>query len=161
MTKNSLRLISIIVMLTYSQISISQPECLVPLRDPAKPCNLELDGDRLTANLNHAEIQQSKSELIDVTKGNVPASMQGGFVFDAYLIRREDDRVPDQAVWTLRATRIYAGKVASFRNDKIDVVSPGTQAGGVVFLRNRRYRVFAVELHGRLYVWNATVVQLK
>jgi len=86
--------------------------------------------------------------------------MQGGLVFDAYLIRRKNDRVPGQAIWILQATQIYAGKSIASRDKRFEVVSPGMQAGGVVFLRDRRYRVFAVELHGRLYIWDATVVQL-
>jgi hypothetical protein len=161
MVSFSSRLICIIAILTYSQISISQPDCLVPLRDPAKPCNLELIGDRLTVNLDPEEVQQSKSELIGVTKGNVPTSMQGGLVFDAYMMHKKNDRVPGQAVWTLRATHIYAGKASAFRDNKIEVVSPNAQTGGAIFLSDRRYRVFAIELHGRLYVWDATIVQIK
>ena len=160
MVRLSFRIVCLIGMFAYSQISMSQPDCLVLLRNQAKPCNFELDGDRLTVNLNAEEIRQSKSELISVTKGNVPPSMQGGVVFNAYLINRENDKVPGQAVWTLQVTQIYAGKVSAFKGNKIEVVSPGEQAGGIIFLRNRRYRIFAVELHGRLYVWDATVVQL-
>lgn len=156
----TLLLMFIATTLLYSQPAISEPECLVPLHDPSKPCNLELDGDRLIANLSSEEIQQSKSELVDVTKAGVPASMQGGLVFDAYLIRRNNDKVPGQVAWTLRETRIYAGQARAFKHDQIQVISPAIQAGGAEFIRGRKYRVFAVELHGRPYVWDATVLQL-
>lgn len=160
MTNAFLRHACIITLLLHSEIAVSHPDCLVPFHDPAKPCGLELNGDRLIVNLNPEDIKQSKYELARVTKENIPTSMQGGAVFNAYLIRRSDDKVPGQSVWTLRVTQIYTGKLNTLKNSKIEVVSPSAKANGALFLSNRKYRVFAIKLRGRLYVWNATVVQL-
>jgi len=146
--------------LHYSPMAAAQPECLVPLHQAGTPCRMALDGGRLSVSLTPDEIKEGRSELLAAADGRVPSNVQGGLLFDAQLIRREDDSVPGQSVWTLKSTHVLAELPGAFKDRQIQVVSPAPGNGGTGFHPGQLYRVFAAKFNGRFYVWDGTVAPL-
>lgn len=146
--------------LYYSPMAAAQPECLVPLHQAGTPCRMELDGGRLSVSLTPDEIKEGRSELMAAADGRLPSNVQGGLLFDAQLIRRDDDSVPGQSIWTLKATHVLAELPGAFKDGQIQVVSPAPENGGTSFHEGQLYRVFSAKFNGRFYIWNGTVVPL-
>jgi hypothetical protein len=59
----------------------------------------------------------------------------------------------------LRPNKIYRND-PKIDSKEIKVVSPTTEDGGVELAVGMNYRIFAVNMDGRFFIWNGTVLRL-
>jgi hypothetical protein len=126
--------------------------------EPAFP--YVFDGGRLSVKSSPEELVESRATLLHVDERHIPKSMDGGVLFDGEVIRQLPSDKFGQPIWLVKPLHFWRGK-KEVRGGTIEVVSPTTQAGGVVLSPSRKYRIFTVNLEGRFFIWKAVVVELQ
>jgi hypothetical protein len=117
------------------------------------------DQGRLVTKSTPEELAEAKSILAHLDERTIPKSMSGGLLFDGVVTGRLSDDKVGQPVWTVRPIHILLG-LKKLPKQSIVLVSPRLADGGVSLVPGREYRVFTVELDGRFYIWEATVIPI-
>jgi hypothetical protein len=97
---------------------------------------------------------EAQRQLAGFKVGEPPSSMVGGVLFDGTTddVRAKTD---GKQVVSLRVEQKLLG-ADLVSSDRVTLITPRAEAGGVAFQTGRRYRVFAVPLRGNFYTWAAT-----
>jgi hypothetical protein len=119
----------------------------------------DFEDGRLVMRNSPKETAEAKASLEKVSSGNIERNLEGSVVFDGEVISRLADDRFGQPAWMMRPDRVYVGANQLASKD-ITIVSPTIQDGGVVLERHKKYRILAVDFGGRLFTWNAAVLEL-
>lgn len=113
-----------------------------------------VDEDAPLPQVSAQERCEAQRQLAGFKAGERPPGMVGGILFDGTA----DDvraRADGKQVVSLRIEQKLLG-ADLVSSDRLTLITPHVDAGGVTFQTARRYRVFAVPLRGNFYTWAAT-----
>jgi hypothetical protein len=105
------------------------------------------------------EVAEAQRELSRVDGGHLPEHLEGGVLLDGVVERSLGEDDVGQPRWLITPQRVFVGHEQVPREGLI-VASPARRYCGVSLEVGSAYRVFAVELKGRFYLWEMTVVRL-
>jgi hypothetical protein len=133
------------------------PAAICVSAEPTWP--FTFDQGRLVIKSTPEELAESKSILAHLDERKIPKSMSGGLLFDGVVTGRLSNDKFGQHVWTVKPNRILLG-LEKMPKQSILLVSPRLANGGVNLVPEQEYRIFTVELDGRFYIWEATVIPI-
>jgi len=111
----------------------------------------DLEGNILTATPE--EVRKAQETLLAIQEeSEMLPSMKGGVLFDGDVEAIESGPA-SSATATLRVVHRISGPFSD--GDLVRVQTPSPETGGVRFIEGRRFRVFAVELDGKLRTWSS------
>jgi len=113
-----------------------------------------VDEDAPLPPVSAKERCEAQRQLAGFKVGERPSGMVGGVLFDGAT----DDvraRADGKQLVSLRIEQKLLG-ADLLSLDRLTLITPRADAGGVDFQTGRRYRVFAVPLRGNFYTWAAT-----
>ena len=127
--------------------------------DSGLKSQLTFSDGRLIVHNSEKDVAENIVELGKVSEKYLPEGTEGGIIFDAKIIRRVDDDKLGQHVWILRPTKIYLGAPTTTLGE-MKVVTPLIENGGVELAVGMNYRIFSINMNGRFFIWNGTVLKL-
>jgi hypothetical protein len=117
------------------------------------------ENGKLTVNPTEEEIKKTEATLRQADANHIPQGIEGGILFDGVILRRLPNDQFGQSVWLVKPSHFVFGKGA-VRSKTVELVSPSSDAGGVMLNRGKKYRIFSVNLSDKYYVWKGTVIPL-
>ncbi|MBB6244155.1 hypothetical protein [Rhodanobacter sp. MP1X3] len=113
----------------------------------------------LKVKLSNEDLGKTISDLKNADAEHIPHGMEGGSLFEAELVEKLPSDKFGQSNWLVKLNSVILPGDIRPGAAEIKLTSPKMTEGGINFLRNKKYKIFAVKIDGNFYTWKGLSVE--